>query len=160
MANEFKWYAIAHTKLNEEVVLKMIECGMHLYTIEQSCRICDITTKTYYAWMKKARLEIEEFDEVRTPLLKRFYNAHEKGRTMVLEKISEKVINDSMVDSDLGLKVLERHLDQWSNKTKSTLDIKSDAVVRHDFTGLSAEEKREMIKQIIAKDSGSNEPVN
>lgn len=150
-------YGIAYTKLNDDVVLSMIECGMMLYSISESCRVCDITPQTYYNWMRKAKHELDEYGEIQTALLKSIYHAHEKGKITRLSMISDVVFRGALIDPDLGLKVLERHSKQWSNKVEQKIEVTQKQEIKIDASSMTDDQIEEQLKRIALNKESEGE---
>ena len=153
MGYNLEWYNGVRRKLTLELVAHIKLCGFMFKSIEESCRYCGITSNTYRNWMKDAEADLDENGEIQDEILRQFYDAHERGRQERIDEIAVNVLNSSKLDADLGLKVLERQSKQWSNKVEQKISMNSDSTIKHEFSGLTLEEKKEAIEAILKKEA-------
>ena len=131
--------------LTDEMHEKAKKCLVASLSIKGTCRVIGIARSTWYGWKKRAENPKSKDDE---KYIKFFKMVHTS-----LGDAELKLVLDIQADTTWQSKhtILKRRFNSdWGEKQE--VNINQNDVVKHDFSGLSFKEKKELIKQLVLEE--------
>jgi len=130
------------TAFTEATKKMIIECFKDNLSLTGTCKAVGISTAGWYLWKKKAEIE-------KDPEYIEFFKLVDFTQAMAEKKLVQEISKDNSWQAKHAI-LKRRYHQEWGDKQE--IDMTAKATVKHDFTGLTLEEKKQLLDKIVKEE--------